>query len=68
MCEYFLKRGGDKMDDAMRHFCAEHYGDTVKEAAAKLGINGDAAQKQFDEYCEMVEKGEDIQSRGRPRC
>ena len=36
-------------------------GDTVKEAADALGINGTAAQEQLDQYNEMAEAGTDTQ-------
>ncbi len=36
--EYFLTRGGDKMDDAMQRFCAEEYGKTIDWMNVELGI------------------------------
>lgn len=36
-------------------------GDTVKEAAAALGLDGDAVQAQLDEYNQMAAAGEDTQ-------
>ncbi len=36
--QYFLTRGGDKMDDAMQRFCANHYGETIDWLADELGV------------------------------
>lgn len=36
--EYFMSRGGDKLDPEMQRFCAEHFGETIDWMRNQLGI------------------------------
>ncbi len=55
LLEYFMKRGGDKLDPEMQQFCAEHFGETINWLHDELGV-------PFKE--EVSKKGSDTVPRG----
>ncbi len=38
LLDYFLSRGGDKLDYDVQEFCAEHFGETIDWLAGELGV------------------------------
>ena len=38
LLEYFLSRGGDKLDYDVQKFCAEHFGETIDWLTGELGV------------------------------
>lgn len=61
LLEYFLSRGGDKLDPAMQQFCAEHFGETIDWLQEELGVP--FKEKVSQKGSDTVPRGHNIDDR-----
>lgn len=61
LLEYFMTRGGDKMDPAMQKFCAEHFGETIDWLHDELGVP--FKEKVSKKGSDTVPRGHNIDDR-----
>lgn len=61
LLEYFMTRGGDKLDPDMQQFCAEHFGETIDWLSEELGVP--FKEKVSKKGSDTVPRGHNIDDR-----